>query len=131
MNTLTADSSYTIRSPGTYWVSLSNKCGTSLDSIAIYKDCEFDLFIPSAFTPNGDNLNDIFKIPKQNRSKLIELEIYNRYGHVVFKTRDINNGWNGVFKNSPQPNGIYVYLIKMETLRGKAIMKKGTIALIR
>lgn len=131
MNTFTDQSSYTIRNPGNFWVSVTNKCGASSDSITIFRDCEFEIYIPSAFSPNNDNINDNFKIPKQNRNKLIELTVYNRFGALVFRTKDINAGWNGTIKNVPQPIGTYVYSIKMETLDGKMISKKGTITLIR
>lgn len=131
MNNFTDNPFFTIKTPGTYWVSITNECGTSTDSITIFKNCEADIYIPSAFTPNGDNVNDYFRIPNQNTNKLIQLEIYNRFGNLVFKTRDINAGWNGTIKNIPQATGTYVYSIKMETLSGKKISKKGTFILIR
>jgi gliding motility-associated-like protein len=98
MNQLSNQPVYVIQNPGTFWVTVTNKCGTASDSITIYKDCEFETYIPSAFTPNNDNINDYFNIPKQNRNKLIELTVYNRYGGIVYKTKDMNAGWNGTFK---------------------------------
>ncbi|MCW3114120.1 MAG: gliding motility-associated C-terminal protein [Segetibacter sp.] len=131
MNNVTNKPTYLIEKPGTYWVSVSNNCGTSKDSITIFRDCETDFYIPSAFTPNGDNVNDYFQVPKQNRNKLIDLTVYNRFGSIVFRTKDINGRWNGNYKGLPQVTGTYVYFLRMETLSGKRISKKGTVILIR
>ncbi len=131
MNNITDKPTYLIEKPGIYWVSVSNKCGTSKDSITIFKDCEFEIYMPSAFTPNGDNMNDYFQLPKQNTNKLIDLTVYNRFGNIVFKTTDINGRWNGNYRSVPQATGTYVYFLRMETLSGKKISKKGTVVLIR
>ncbi len=130
MGVNSTDSIKYISSPGTYWVSVQNNCGTNADSIIVYDKCEFDIFIPSAFTPNGDKLNDDFGIPAQNNNKLIKLEIYNRWGKKVFETNDKLKRWDGTYKEQRQPQGVYVYFIVMETLAGKTLTKKGSLTLI-
>jgi gliding motility-associated-like protein len=123
--------SITIRTTGDYWVSVTNGCGTKTDTISVFEKCEFDIYVPSAFTPNGDQRNDVFKIPPLNKNKLVKLIIFNRYGQMVFETSDVTKGWDGTFNNKLQDPGTFVYTLIMETLNGKRVTKRGTVALIR
>ncbi len=69
--------------------------------------------IPNAFTPNGDGLNDEFKlISKSDNISAFKLHIYNRWGQMVFESNDIPNGWDGKIKGEDAPAGTYVYRIK-------------------
>ena len=86
----------------------------------------FTLYIPTVFSPDGDNINDIFYI-KGNGFDELSFEIYNRWGQQVFQSDELNNGWGGTYLNQPSPIGIYVYQLKIEGL----ITKAGTITLIR
>lgn len=131
MNTITNDSSFIIRQPGIYWVNVSNACGSKRDSIEILKKCEFEIYMPNAFTPNGDGLNDYFGVSGYNTNRLIKLKIYNRWGQLIFETNDINKRWDGSYKKLPQPVGIYIYYAEMENLNGKWITKRGVVTLIR
>jgi len=95
-------------------------------------DCS--LFIPSAFTPNNDGLNDLFKaraecpnVGLQNFS----LSVYNRWGQLVFLTNDINDGWDGTYRNKGLDQGVYVYLVKYSFKQAKLRLQKGTITLVR
>jgi gliding motility-associated-like protein len=130
MNVQGNSPSFTVKQPGTYWVSVTNGCGTTRDSITVYDRCQFDFYMPNAFTPNGDNNNDHFKIPSLNKNRLIKFTIYNRYGQVVFETTDIKKGWDGTYKNKRQSTGTYVYYIIMETLDQKRVIQKGPFTLI-
>lgn len=131
MGTITNSPTYVIRQPGTYWVRVTNACGTTADTIQVFKDCDFDIYIPSAFTPNGDYLNDKFGLPKSNNNKLISLSIYNRWGDLVFYTTEQNGEWDGKMKDIPLSTGVYVYKFVLEGLSGKKITKSGTVTLIR
>jgi gliding motility-associated-like protein len=128
---LTTSSSYTARDTGIYTVTVSNVCGTKTDSIHIYDQCDFPIYMPNAFTPNGDRLNDVFRVPPVNLNRLIQFTIYNRWGKIVFQTNNINKGWDGNVNYIPQQPGIYIYYLQMESLIGKAINQKGTFTLIR
>jgi len=86
----------------------------------------FTLYIPTVFSPDGDNINDIFYI-KGNGFDELSFEIYNRWGQQVFQSDELNNGWGGTYQNQPSPIGTYVYQLKIEGL----ITKAGTITLIR
>jgi gliding motility-associated-like protein len=124
-------SDYAIYNPGVYRVSVANACGSKTDTIVIDEDCIYPVYIPTAFTPNGDNLNDVFQVPLQNRNHFLYLKIFNRYGNMVFQTANISQGWDGLVNNLPQPTGTYVYYLEMKDHRGKKIIRKGTFVLIR
>ncbi|HEY4799105.1 MAG TPA: PKD domain-containing protein, partial [Bacteroidia bacterium] len=90
------------------------------------------LDVPTAFTPNGDGINDIIYVDGWGIKKLLEFKIYNRWGEVLFESNDINVGWDGTFHNIPQNMETYVYTVKAETYIYKdPITKKGYFKLIR
>jgi gliding motility-associated-like protein len=101
-------------------------CGTATDimHVFVYKD----IFVPNAFTPNRDGKNDSWNIPALNAVSNFEIRVFNRYGQLVFHTRNNNTGWNGKFNGTDQPIGTYVYLINIDN--GKRILK-GPLMLIR
>jgi gliding motility-associated-like protein len=68
--------------------------------------------MPNAFTPNGDGINDLFKIPPGMVTSLEEFSVFNRFGEKVFSTQDPAIGWNGFYKNKPAIAGVYVYILK-------------------
>ena len=88
------------------------------------------LFMPSAFTPNNDGLNDLFRIPPGTTMQLTAFTVFNRWGQLVFKTSDINKGWDGTINSIDAPSGIYVFLISGNSAYGK-ISEKGTTMLMR
>lgn len=116
----------------TYYVTgLSEYLGCpQVDSVHITV-IQKDLFIPNAFSPNGDGRNDIFRVIAGKFVNVQEFRVYNRWGQEVFYTNDINQGWDGTFKGVPQNQGTYYYLIKAAFPTGKATMYKGDINLIR
>jgi gliding motility-associated-like protein len=127
----TPSSNYTVHKAGVYSVTVSNVCGSKTDSIHVYEQCDFPIYMPNAFTPNGDRLNDLFKVPSLNLNRLLQFTIYNRWGKIVFQTKDINKGWDGTINNIPQQQGSYVYYLQMESIVGKKINQKGTLTLMR
>lgn len=120
----------TVIDSGTYWAAISNQCGTTVDTINVdIAPC--DIWFPSAFTPNGDGLNDIIRVVGHLKFyKDFSLSIYNRWGQRVFYTENIYAGWDGIFNGVPQELGTYFYLIYYN-LEGKNHMLKGDIELIR
>ena len=116
---------------GSYSVQMENKCGSLADTIEVrLSDCLHYISIPNAFSPNGDQLNDVF-IPKAANISDFEMYIYNRWGHLIFFTNDLNRGWDGKEYGKYVATGIYVYTIKYRDLEGKLLIKKGFINLIR
>ncbi|TMI65117.1 MAG: T9SS type B sorting domain-containing protein [Bacteroidetes bacterium] len=131
MGTDISDHTYTATTPGKYTLSITNRCGTGVDEIIIYEDCEFPVYMPTGFTPGNDGLNDYYNYPIQNKNRLISLDIYNRFGQRVFFTTDRSKGWNGKLSNMEQATGLYVYILRVETLDGRPLVKKGSFVLIR
>lgn len=90
----------------------------------------FDIFVPNAFTPNNDGINDIFRVHGVN----IEVQncvIYNRFGNEVYNG-NLQNGWNGTYKNEPLENGVYAYLLKyLNKKTNSVISKSGNFTIIR
>jgi gliding motility-associated-like protein len=89
------------------------------------------IFIPSAFTPNNDALNDVLKPFLSNQYKLQSFSIYNRWGQIVFTTGSYGAGWNGKANNAIQPAGVYIWMIRATDRNGELIKRKGTFVLIR
>jgi gliding motility-associated-like protein len=86
--------------------------------------------MPNAFTPNGDALNDIFRIPPGITLTLKQFSIYNQWGQLLFVTDNASAGWDGTFKGVKQNAGVYVYYIKGSNSKGN-IFFKGDFLLIR
>jgi gliding motility-associated-like protein len=91
---------------------------------------EPDIFIPTAFTPNGDLNNDILFVRGANLES-IEFQLYNRWGELVFETRDKNTGWDGTYKGREVDPGVFAYYLKAICFDGQEFFKKGDITLIR
>lgn len=122
---------YSVQSPGNYTVKVENMCGSKTDTVVVYDHCDFPIYFPTAFTPNGDFLNDVLKVPDLNKNKLLRLSIFNRWGQIVFSTNNPRIGWDGTMKGIPQPVGVYIYYLEMEGLSGKRLSQRGTVVLIR
>jgi gliding motility-associated-like protein len=92
-----------------------------------------DVIMPNAFTPNGDGVNDIFRVPPIYQSvKLHYLIVYNRWGEKVFESKDVNKGWDGNLKGLPQPSGNYVWVVEYENpVTGQLQLAKGSVVLMR
>ncbi len=104
--------------------------GTDSVTVFVYKTLP-DLFIPTAFTPNGDGRNDIFKPVLAGVQQFNYFRIYNRMGELLYETAHAGNGWDGTFKGMKQPAGTYVYAARGIDYLGKVLEKKGTVVLIR
>ena len=115
-----------------YFVKVSNNIGCfDTDSILVkYYKVLPDLYLPNAFSPNGDGINDIIK-PIALGIKTIEVfSIYNRWGQLIFTTSQIGKGWNGSYKGKIQETGTYVWYAKGTDYTNRKIEKKGTLILI-
>ena len=102
--------------------------GSSSVFIKLFKGPAF--YIPNAFTPNGDGLNDVFRAIAPGIRQMIYFRIYDRWGKLMFDTQSILKGWDGKYGGTPQPTAVYVWIIKGVDITGKAIEQKGTVTLI-
>ena len=87
-------------------------------------------FIPTAFTPNGDGLNDLFLVKSNFEPRSFELTVFSRGGDVLFQTRDINIGWDGQLHGKLLPQGVYVCIIKYKDGEGNEHKQQGQVLLI-
>lgn len=97
-------------------------------SVDIY-DC--DVFVPSAFTPNGDGLNDEFLVHAPMDITGFECVVFDRMSRVLFQTKSIYQGWDGTFEGKPLPHGAYFYVITYRDALNEKHVKKGQIVLVR
>jgi gliding motility-associated-like protein len=100
-------------------------------SITVYTDLDVNEFVPSAFTPNGDGKNDIFRIIRLKYQKLVQFRVFNRWGTAVFETINPEVGWDGTYKGVKQDMGTYVYEIIVGLPNGENKVYKGNVMLIR
>ena len=125
--------SITVEKAGSYMLTVkdNNGCrGTDTTQI-IEKICYTGVYIPTAFTPNNDGLNDLFRARVYGKTTSFKLEVYNRYGEKIFETTDSDAGWNGIYKGTPQPTTAFVWQCFYQLIGEKNAFKKGTVLLIR
>ena len=89
-----------------------------------------DLYIPNAFTPNGDGQNDVFEVYGVGVSQ-VNLTVYNRWGQQVFQAASNRPQWDGMYKGKMQPPGMYTYLVEVWFLGDHSVKQKGSVSLIR
>ncbi|MES1221918.1 MAG: T9SS type B sorting domain-containing protein, partial [Bacteroidota bacterium] len=128
------DASKTFTSTGIYTIKLiatsSNECVDSIQKdIRVLENCS--PLLPSAFTPNGDGLNDIIKPSMAGAKILKRFAIYNRYGNVLFSTSKEGEGWDGTYKGIKQDPGVFVWMLEYIANDDRKTVQKGTITLIR
>ena len=90
------------------------------------------IFMPNTFSPNGDDVNDVLNVRVYDEYAIeVELVIYNRWGQEVFRTTDLNLGWNGTFKGKDMPVDSYGYYLRVRCIGGEEFRKQGSFNLIR
>jgi len=90
-----------------------------------------NIYVPSAFTPNGDGLNDILRPLGKAIDRLDYFRIYNRYGELIFETNNLSKGWDGTYKGKDQNTDNYVWVLKALDRKGIIRTMKGNVILIR
>ncbi len=92
---------------------------------------EITAYVPNAFTPNGDGVDDVFIPIYAGVTGLMEFSVYDRWGNKVFTTTDRNEGWDGTYKGQQSEIGAYVWMMRVRDLTGAEWLKKGDVTLIR
>lgn len=114
----------------------SNGC-TAEDDLNITINLANDIYVPNAFSPNGDGFNDRLIIYADDKIWQIEkLEIYGRWGQLVYQIENIapsnqNFGWNGYSNGQAVGEGVYVYSLTMKTVNGKTIVLSGEVMVVK
>jgi gliding motility-associated-like protein len=121
---------YVVRGPGTYSVEVSNRCFTHWDAVDIdYESCAQELYLPNAFTPDGNGLNEVF-LPVFSYPDEVEeyrMEIYNRWGTMVFRSEEKTFGWDA--RNAP--SGVYAVKIYYKTRGDVSRTVTGNVTVVR
>ncbi len=124
-----------VEEPNDYWVTAWNPGCMVSDTIHI--DMCTSMWIPTAFTPDGNETNDRFYVKSSTPFDLknFEMVIYDRWGEIVFKTKDIFEGWDGTFQGKDCPIGVYIVVVTWDgqgnVASDKEGQKTGTVTLVR
>jgi gliding motility-associated-like protein len=133
-NTGDTTNAITIDIEGLYSVLITSSTSCkSTDSVTVLWE-QSAFYLPNAFSPNGDGLNDEFKaVQKYDFVNTYHMQIYNRWGEMIFETSDINRGWDGTFEGKPSPQGSYVYKIIYTAWPNKneQQLETGVVTLVR
>lgn len=116
-----------------YKVIVSNQAGcvdSAYITVKIFRTNP-QIFVPTAFTPNGDGHNDYIRPIPVGISHMDYFRIYNRWGQLVFSSTDTERGWDGKIGGKDQPTGTFVWLVRGTDFTGKVVFAKGTLTLIR
>ncbi len=130
-NTLEVTNQIMVAATDLYHVTLRNECGIATDSINIEiigRDAK--VFVPNAFTPNGDGLNDVF-LPVVDDVEGYYLTIYDRWGKSLFESNNPYLGWDGSWNGADMPEGVFVYVLRVRNCYLELYSKVGSITLIR
>lgn len=126
-------STQTYNDAGNYTVYLTVSDGIcfDMDSLVItVLNEEGTLYVPNAFTPNGDSINDVFRVGATN-IKEFDIIIFDRWGLELYASNDINEGWNGYVNGKVVSDGTYFFLLKAKDIDNKEIKKQGTVTLFK
>ena len=125
-------SQYTVTKPGIYWATANTECGLLADTVRKdYELCECTPFVPSAFTPNNDGLNDKVGSYVDCKMAKYDMLIVNRFGEVMFRSSDPKQKWDGMYKGQYADVGTYFYQLNITGPRDKKFLFKGDITLVR
>lgn len=131
-NTTFANPSGTVNDDQQYILTVTTDEGciaTDTVLVSVFKGSA--IYVPNAFTPNGDGKNDLLKPLLIGINKLHYFKVFNRWGEMIFSTSKQNEGWAGKIKGKIAPSGTYVWIIYAEDIAGKKYQLKGTTTIIR
>lgn len=132
-DTLLSIENLVVSDTGTYVLyrncSNAEGCTASDSSEFKVKSATLVLFIPNVFTPDGDGINDLFRVKHEN-VKTFDAMIYNRWGNKLYEWTDVNSGWNGESDGTLLPQGTYFYIIKGTDVFDKGFEYKGVVTLL-
>jgi len=117
-----------------YIVTVSDVDGcTGMDSVLIKViDCDAsDIFVPNAFSPNGDGKNDVLHVRGPDCITEMKFTVFDRWGEMVFETTSPVEGWNGIYQGKMEDTGVYVYYLRASLLNGTTLTRKGNVTLMR
>ena len=124
INNVSADMSLQVRYS-------AGPCSSGITHINIKVFDDTRLNIPNAFSPNNDGINDVFKIKVEGYFLMKYLRIYNRWGQLMYESRDVNLGWDGRKTGSDLPVGTYYWILEGIDVNNRRINRSGSVTLLR
>ena len=126
------DTFFVVQDSGLYYVETSDACGVFRDTTEVfYENCNCAIFMPTAFSPNGDNLNELLEVKIFNGHDY-HLAIYNRWGEKIFESFDVSHHWDGTFEGKRLSTDVFGYALKFICNQDGLIFEKnGNITLMR
>lgn len=120
--------------PGEYRVRVFNKCEEVSDTITIFECERCDLYVPNAFSPNFDGVNDKFVTFTGCELVAFELKIFDRWGNFIYSSIDPNEGWDGTFDGKKASTDVYIWIVEYTVVENqipRAILAQGDVSLMR
>ncbi|HNO99418.1 MAG TPA: gliding motility-associated C-terminal domain-containing protein, partial [Ferruginibacter sp.] len=116
----------------TYTLTARNSIGCiAVDDIKVKVYKGPNIYVPNAFTPNGDGLNDRLRAIPVGIRDFHYFRLFDRWGNMIFSTEDPRYGWDGKIRGTAQPTGAYVWIAEGVDYRGNIIQRKGTVTIAR
>lgn len=116
----------------TYTMTVLNNEGCTSTDDAVVTVIPYCVKPASAFTPNGDGINDVWTVTDGNAcTSQISVKVFNRYGSVVYESDKYQNNWDGKYKGKPVPDGTYYYIIQYRLISGRVVPMKGDVTILR
>jgi gliding motility-associated-like protein len=110
---------------------LDDVCLSEDSSLCFSDKAKCDFVLPSAFSPNGDNINDLYS-PFPESVHMQVFRIYNRWGQKIYEVMDTNAAWDGKFNGEPQPSDVYAFYLEVKNEKtGKTEQRSGSFTLLR
>jgi len=120
-----------VESLGTYMATAINRCGSVSDSLTLQSaGCENCFYVPNAFSPNSDGVNDRFSIASLCPTEAYHLRIFSRWGELLFESKQLSEGWDGSFRGRVLLQGVYIWTLAY-TQDGQTFEKSGALNLLR
>ncbi len=116
----------------TYTVTVTdqNGCSASASITVVVNACEEAVFVPNAFSPNGDGKNEVFRV-RNITLKSMELVVYNRWGQEMYKSNDINSGWDGSYDGKKLAPDVFAWHLRFTCPDDKSYLRKGNVSLLK
>ncbi|WP_083781084.1 gliding motility-associated C-terminal domain-containing protein [Chitinophaga pinensis] len=123
---------FPVTQAGHYAIVANNSCGQSIDEVDIaFQECGCQVYLPTAFTPNADGVNDYFRPKFRCPITEFELVIFNRWGQRIYYTTDPDVGWKGTWQKGRVPFGSYVWMMDYKVVStGEKVKKTGSVTVI-
>jgi gliding motility-associated-like protein len=115
----------------TYTLSVQDPLGCIATDDVTVTVLPFCVLPMGAFSPNGDGMNDVWRITNGSCLEKAEVSVYNRYGSLVYENKNYKNTWDGTYDGKPVPDGTYYYVINYKLVNGKLAFRKGNVTILR